>query len=227
MRSRPILAIAIIAIPFIALSIYLGFITEQPFLGNLLAELAGTGFGILVAVFLVDRIIREDRRAQWSKARNYVLGGIAAHLSDSMTDVLIYMPLLNHGPMTGITSGRDRPEQTFIPALEAMVQELRSVERNPPSDKQLSDYVIEWYENARWDLDQIQSVLTPMVLQSDPEKKLIDALLAFDKSRRALHNAIINHKLIVTDVAYPALIDLVLEASNLYDVIVDYWRPND
>jgi hypothetical protein len=226
MRSRPIFTIAFIAIPIVAISVYLGFKTEQPFLGNLLAELAGTGFGVLVAVFLVDRIIREDRRARWSKARNYILGGIAAHLSDSLVDVLIFMPLRNHRPMTGIISGRESPDPAFIPALNAMVAELRSIKQNPPKDKHLSDYVIEWYEHAKWDLDQIQSVLTPMVLQSDHEQKLIDALLEFDQARRALHSGIISHKLVVTDAAYPRLIDLALEAANLYDAIIEYWKPN-
>jgi hypothetical protein len=81
------------------------------------------------------------------------------------------------------------------------------------------------YDDAKWDLDQIQTVLTPWIIQSEAEQDLIDAMMTFDKGRRQLHDAIIGDKMVVTGTAYPELIEFIDVAADLYAVVSKYWKP--
>lgn len=103
--------------------------------------------------------------------------------------------------------------------------QLKTVTNSPSPTKHRSDYVVELYENSRWNLDQIQRVLTPLVIQSEADQELIDILMSFDMARRDLHNTIIRHKLIVTDAAFPALIKLMDMIADVYRIVAKYWRP--
>ena len=225
MRLRPIYAIGVVAFLVTAVSILVGFKVDQPFLSNLLSELAGIGLGVLVGVFLVDTWIRQDRQARWSRTRNYVLGAIASHLSDFAVDVLISMPIKDHRPMSAIIDGRNQPRPSTITAIKEVTAQLRSVTNSPSPAKHLSDYVVELYENTRWDLDQIQRVLTPLMIQSEVDQELIDVLMSFDMARRNLHNAVISHKLIVTDAAFPVLLELMDIVADVYRIVAKYWQP--
>jgi hypothetical protein len=215
----------VVAFLVTAVSILVGFKVDQPFLSNLLSELAGIGLGVIVGVYLVDAWIRQDRQVRWSKTRNYVLGSIASHLSDFSVDVLTYMPIKDHRPMSAIIDGRNQPNPSTISAIKEVSAQLRTVTNSPSPTKHRSDYVVELYENSRWDLDQIQRVLTPLVIQSEADQELIDILMSFDMARRDLHNDIISHKLIVTDAAFPALIKLMDMIADVYRIVAKYWRP--
>src|SRR5712692_6435562 len=131
MRKRPILAVAAVAIPVVIVSVLLGFKTQQPFLSNLLAGVACIGLGAMVGVFLVDRFVQYDRRAQWARSRNYVLSGIASHLSDAATDLFIFMPISDHRPMGLIIEGRSRPNPLTIEGFREVARQLKSVKRSP------------------------------------------------------------------------------------------------
>ncbi|MCK4394861.1 hypothetical protein KAX17_18335 [Candidatus Bipolaricaulota bacterium] len=225
---RPLGIVATIAVLIFAISLGLGFVFPNGFAGNLLAEFAGVGLSLLVGVFVVDRLISMQRQRQWARARKFVLSGIASHLSDAMTDLLIYIPTIqNHKPMGPIIDGRSNPSKETIDALKDIARQMVSNRSSGDPNKHLSDYAIEWYEHAKWDLDQIQNLLTPRAIDAQANQKLIDGLLAFDKARRDFHSAVISHRLVVTDAAYPALITLVDAAADLYSVLLEHWPPSD
>jgi hypothetical protein len=74
-------------------------------------------------------------------------------------------------------------------------------------------------------LDQIQTVLTPRVMQSSTDQELIDALIEFDDARRRLHNSIIGHKLICTQSVFPDVLSLVQSSEHLYQALCRSWEP--
>jgi len=225
-KKRPLILLVVIAIPVIFISGWLGFVwQQQPFLGNLMVSFVGIGLGTLVGIFLVDTLVKRDRWEKWSKSRNYILGAVASHLSDFMVTVLISMPIKDHRPMTAIIDGRSSPNPATVTAIRDVARMLRSIKESPSPDRHLSDYVVDLYEDTKWDLDQIQTVLTPWIIQSEADQELIDEMMTFDKARRELHNAIIGHKLIVTDAAYPALIELLDAVADLYVIVSKYWKP--
>jgi hypothetical protein len=182
--------------------------------------------GTLIGIFLVDTIVRQDRQERWSKSRNYVLGAIAAHLSDFSVEALISMPIKDHRLMTTIIDGRNTPNPATVTAIRKIASLLRDVNENSSSDRSLFDYVFDLYESVKWDLDQIQTVLTPWILQSEADQRIIDSMMIFDEARRQLHNAIIVDKLISTGAAYPTLIEFIDVVANLYDILSEHWNPS-
>jgi len=190
---------------------------------NLLAGFACAGLGVLVAIWVVDRYIRNTARMRWSRVDVLTYRAIAAHLCDAMVQLLIDTPVLrNLNPMTSIQEGRDRPDARTIEGLTALASMLRAVPN--PGNNDLSDAAIAYYEGGRWDLDQLCDSLLPRVIEYSDEQDLIDALIEFDSVRRALHTSIIAHKLVVTGGVFVHLAELVDASSNVYRSLLNHWR---
>jgi hypothetical protein len=227
MNRRPLI-LAIMAGAVLALgAAVLGRLIDPGFLSNLLAEVAGIGISICVGVLLVDKLIAADRRQQWNKVRTYTLGAIAAHLCDMGMEVCISFQDRAHGAMDKILSGRDSPHAETPLGFRVLAHGLRENQGAPGPDESPSDRTVGLYDHVKWDLDQIQAILIPRVIQSQGEQELVDALIEFDQARRSLHNAIISHKLLVTGSAYPALIDLVEASGRLYQTICGHWTERE
>ena len=136
------------------------------------------------------------------------------------------MPINDHRPMTAIIDGRDSPNPGTVTAIRKVASFLRNINESPSTDRSLSDYVFDLYDSVKWDLDQIQTVLTPWIIQSEADQEIIDAMMIFDESGRQLHNAIISDKMISTGAAYPALIEFIDAVANLYVILSKYWNPS-
>jgi len=83
---------------------------------------------------------------------------------------------------------------------------------------------VEFYEMERWDLDQIQTVLTPRLLESATDQKLIDALMEFDHAHRGLNTAILGHKVVITQAAFSHIPDLIAAAGHFYREMRPHWE---
>jgi hypothetical protein len=127
--------------------------------------------------------------------------------------------------MAPIIDGRNIPASNATKAMREVASQLRSIADGPSHEKSLSDYAVDSYDEIKWDLDQIQAVLTPWAIRSHADQIIVDALIQFDGVRRQFHNAIISHKLIVTGTPYPALVLLVEASADLYETISQSWHP--
>jgi len=103
---------------------------------------------------------------------------------------------------------------------------LRNQTDSKSKTRSLSDMTVEYYEMVKWDLEQIQAVLTPRLLESATDQKLIDALMEFDHAHRALYSAILGHKLVVTQSAYSRIPDLFAAAGRLYKEMLPHWEKS-
>lgn len=90
------------------------------------------------------------------------------------------------------------------------------------ADESPSDVAIQFYNVVRWDLDQIQDVLTPRVIESSTDQKLLDTLIEFDEARRELHHAIIAHQQVVTGGVFSNVLMLVEASINVYQAILEH-----
>ncbi len=225
---RPLKIIFVIALFAFVISLILGVVFPNGFVGNLLAEFAGVGLSTLVGVFVVDRLISQQERLKWARARKFILSSITSHLSDAMTDLFEYIPTIqNDKLMMAIIKARSSPSKETVQALKDIARQMDSNRGLGNPAIYLSDYAIEWYKHAKWDLNQIQSLLIPRAIDSQINQGLIDGLLAFDKAIRDFHSAAISHQHVVTDAAYPALINLVNSAADLYSVLSEHWPPSE
>lgn len=209
----------------IIVSLVVGFIMDpRDFLGNFLAEIAGIAIAILIGFLFVDKFVEHCKKLEWAKVRNLTLRAITAHLCDIASNFYIYFPIHDHRSMGVILEGRDCPSQNTIKGFKTLLNQLKSIKDSGDPEKSTSDISIEFYNAVKWDIDQIQSILTPRVIQSSGEQPLIDALIAFDDAHRELRNSIIAHKLVSTHSVFPNIILLVKRSGQLYKALFNYWN---
>ena len=188
---------------------------------NVLASLFSIALSLLIGYLLVDRFTDYVAERRWQKTRLHTLRAIAAHLCDMAS--LVYFHFATTSGLK-IWDGRDCPNPETPSDFAALVAELKPL-LSPSSDgKPSSDLAVEFYRNVRWDLDQIQMVLTPRVIQSSRNQALVDALVEFDDARRSLHTEIVAHELVVTHSVMPHVVRLMDVSGRLYGVVADEWR---
>ena len=202
------------------------FIDAKSFLENLLSETAGIFASIIIALLIVDRYTEHKKEQQWTKVRDLTYAALTAHLCDLVTEMFIYFPVDDHRPMMRIIEGRDQPNPATIPAMADLASQLRHLPSAVSKEKSTSDLTVEFYEAVKWDLDQVQDVLIPRVMQSSADQEIINALVEFDSARGELHNAIIVHKQVVTHGAFPAVVALLEQTQSLYGALCKKWKSS-
>ena len=187
-----------------------------------LVELAGIFLSFAIALLFIDNLVEHYRKQQWTKVRDYTFTDIASHLKSFVYEIP-YFFTSNDPELTIISPiSPANTHQEVAVNFQVLADELRKiVDKRDPG---INDTTVKYYEAAQWDLDQIQMVLTPRVIQSQAEQELIDVLIEFDQTRRHLQYMIIGHKLILSREAFPALISLVEVSGKLYSTLCKYWK---
>ncbi len=190
---------------------------------NLLAGVASIALGVPVAIWIVDRYIRYLGRSRWSRVEELTHRAIAAHLCDATVEALIGTSALrDHRPMALILGGRNRPDARAPEGMATVAGMLRDAPN--PSDNDVSDDVVRFYEENRWDLDELCDRLFSRVVEYSGEQDLIDALAALDVARRALHNSVVAQKTIAVGGIVSNLADFVDASADVYRTLLSHWK---
>jgi hypothetical protein len=128
--------------------------------------------------------------------------------------------------LDGISDGRNNLNPYTPRAFEKLADALAERGHNDfMVDSDLvsaSDIVVKNYKDYLWELNQIQLVLTPLVITSSSDQKLIDALIEFDEAHREFCIGIRAHKAVCTQEAWnPGMVELVRSSGRLYGVILN------
>jgi len=210
----------------VILSLILGFLFDwRGFLEGVLASIAFSGITIVIGLFFVDRLIEHRQEQQWARVRLLTYRGLAAYLCDIVTQAFIVYALDNAFEALGqMMEGRDYPSEEALPGFVHLAKALRKLEAQRDIHKpSLSDRAEQFYETVKWELEQVQTILTPRLLQSATDQKLIVALMEFDHANRALYSAIMAHKQVVRQSAFSYVTDLVVAAEHLYRELLPHW----
>jgi len=197
------------------------------FCGNLLAEVAGNASSILLGLLVIDWFLEYRRKREWAKVEEFTLSAIAVHLCEIAGSTFLHFPDLSPDAVEAIFTAHIKPlNPGTSQCFKDLLNELCSytLPMRVAREKSASDITIDYYKAVRWDLDQIQSVLTPRVMQGPANQALIDLLVEFDDSRRKLHHSIIAHKQASTGGAFCDVISLVESAGRLYQAIYEHLR---
>lgn len=209
----------------VVLNLFGGFLLDwRGFLEGALTSIAFSGITIIVGLFFVDRLIEYRQEQQWARVRLLTYRSLAAHLCDMASMTMIAFPYGDHRPAGRILEGRNEPREVAVAGFECLTDGLRNLTDSQSRTQSLSDMAVEFYEMVRWDLSQIQTVLTPRLLESATDQKLIDALMVLDHAHRALYSAILAHKLAITQSAYYHIPDLIAAAGHLYREMRSQWE---
>lgn len=214
-----------IIVVIIALSLFGGFVIDQQgFLEGFLTSLAFSGITIIVGLLLVDRLIEHRQGQQWARVRLITYRGLAAHLCDVASQAfVVYMLDDAVDALWQMQEGRSGPKKEALAGFDQLVGALRRLKEPRSNGLSLSDQAGDFYDEVKWELEQIQSVLTPRLLASDTDQKLVDTLMEFDHANRALYSAILAHKQAVTQSAFSFVPDLVAAAEHLYRELLPHW----
>lgn len=219
-----ILALLIIII----LTSIVGFIIEpKTFITNLLSGLSVLGTSIVVALLVVDKYIKYQKAKQWSIVRDYTLKTIAVHLCEIATCIFTHYPSIDPEMMIPIFEGHSLlPNQRTLQSFNWLLNKLYDYKlpQNIAINKSTSDIAIDYYKSVEWDLDQIQNILIPRVIQSSEDTSLINLLIEFDDARRELHHSIIAHEQVVTHSVFKNVISLIRCAERVYRAICEYYE---
>jgi hypothetical protein len=210
-------------------SITIGFaIDPLAFLGNFLAEVAGMALSILLGLVLVEWFIEHQRKLQWVRSQAFTLRAIAVHLCEIAGSIFLHYPGISLGAVEKLFKGHLLPPNSqSLKSFDLLLQDLRNLPEREYKHKSTSDVAVEYYDAIRWDLEQIQNVLTLRVLQSPADQVLIDRLIEFDFAHRELRHAIIGHQQAVTHSVFPKVIDVIETAKKVYAAITEYWSSQD
>jgi hypothetical protein len=219
--NRSLLKIAAVPIAFLVIGI-VGIILSLPS-SQLWFGLIFVAINIFVTVFLVDRLIKYRREQQWANVRSITLSAIVAHLCDIASDIYLEFSAakVDLSSLDRILKGRNTPNAATPDAFEEFADELSNIHKDIRGESP-STIVADFYKKIQWDLDQIQNVLTPLVITSSSEQRLIDALVSFNQTQRELINGIRSHQMAGTQEAFPALVALVRGSGRLYATMATY-----
>ena len=170
---------------------------------NLLAGFACTGVGVPVAIWIVDRYLKNVDRARWLRVDVLTYRAIAAHLCDAMVQLIIDTPALrNTGPMSLIQEGRDRPDTArskgcpnWQPRCVQCQIKGTTISPMPPLNT-----------TTTTNGTSINCAIACCRVSFNTQMSQTESIHSSDLDgvRRTLHNAIIGHKLVVTGGTYRA-----------------------
>jgi hypothetical protein len=173
----------------------------------------------------VDRYVHQQRQQQWAKVQEFTLRAIAVHLCEITGSLFLHYPGIDADAAMSIFEGHTTsPNAALLQPFDRLLDAIRQLPSAITREKSTSDIALDYYESVQWDLDQIQSVLIPRVMQSPVEQALIDRLVEFDSARRELHHAIIAHAQAVTHSVFPHVVTLIEAARRLYQEICPYFH---
>lgn len=197
-------------------------IDRQAFVDNIISEIVGLLISISVGLLVVDRYTNFYQSKQWHQVRNLTYKSIASHLCNIATQILTQFPIKDNRPLRALNDGRTIPSPDTIVAFDQLIGSLSNL-RAELSEKGLSDITGALYESIKWDLDQIQDILTPRVVQSSGDQEFINYLVEFDNSRQVLHNSVIAHVKMNTNDSFNRLSEMLILCRNLYAKLLERW----
>lgn len=220
---RPRKKLLWVSLALIGLVAFVGFwLNWRDFVVNLCAGVVCIFIGFILGKIILDRYAEEQRALQWQKVRGLTFMSLANHLYDIAQEAAIFCGI--HFPQgensSALEQGRDYPNFAVAKAMLALCSKMQSLPgADDPGDNKLSDVAVEFYQDVRWNLDEVSNVLLPRVVQSTHEQQVVDSITEFDRARLKLHNAAFVHKRIVIGGIFPDMVNLIKGAHNLYSVL--------
>jgi len=200
-------------------------VNPDGYLGNLLAEVTGLSLSVLVGIVVVDWFVEYVRRRQWAKSNAHTLRAIAVHLCEIAGSTFLHFPGVDPDAVMKLFEGHILPpNRETLESFDCLLAELRDLPDEHYQEKSTSDVAVEFYEAIQWDLEQIQNVLTPRILQGPTDQSIADGLVEFDNAQRELRHSIIAHQQAVTHGVFQHVLTLVEAAKKVYALVLGYWE---
>jgi hypothetical protein len=181
---------AVLTLFLMGVLVIAGLATDRgAFLSNVVAELVGIALGVLVALFLVDRVAAARKRDRWLRVRQQTLDAIFAHITDLTRKCLLHTPVGDqvepHWVASWLSLGGERPTAAATGVLRSLAAGLRD------RADEMSAAQVPGVANSRVALDevaphvaQVRDMLVPRLIDFDGVPELVERLLAMTDAER-------------------------------------------
>lgn len=208
----------------ILLSTIIGIMLDfQAFTSNIISEIVGLLISIVVGLFVVDKYTSFYQAKQWNQVRSLTYKSIASHLCEISIQTIIIFPVKDNRPIRALNVGRFKPNHDTILAMDQVIDEIRQISIKLDT-KSATDFPYNLYEVIEWDLDQIQDILIPRVVQSSDDQEFINMLIELDSSRESLYTSVISRNKVTANEGLNNVIKLLELCRGIYSKLFERWK---
>lgn len=222
--ERRLILILLLGLPTLTVFFAAVIYTIDPvgYVSQLTAECFGSLIALIATVTLVEWYLVSRRGKQWERVKSLTVNAIGNQLCEVASDYYRSFKLNETKYVDTILNCQNVPNPETLNDYGDFVERARRLPGRANDGKPVADAAVKFYEEATWNLDQIQTILTPRVLQSTSDTKLIDALVHHDEARRQLHLAVMRYsKGLTANSVYPKVVSLLESNRDLYQVLCE------
>jgi hypothetical protein len=212
--------LSIIGIPVVVIIVALYFeykIDPKTIPKSLLDIIIGTAIAFVVTFLVVNKVIDNTEQKKWIKVRNITYSQLIDRICDISASCTMFYRISIRDKWA-LIKDRFPPNDKTLSAFNDLIQDLNKHNINgkiPVTYNEGDDEAdTKFYEEVKFDLDHIQIVLIPRVIQGHGEQELIDALVAFESAGNKLR-----HDVFDRHTCFPQVVSLIEKAHIVYETI--------
>lgn len=196
--------------------------SPETFLQTIRSTVVGIATGVLVTLLVVNSVIEHREQKKWKTVRNTTYSQLInqiCHISASCTGFY----RIGIRDKWELVNGTFPPNNKTLSAFDGLIRDLNkhNINGNIPITYNVKGHDAEekFYEDVKYNLDHIQMVLIPRVIQGHGEQELIDALVMFESAGNKLGDEVLlNHT------CFPAVVSLIEKGRIVYETIYNNWN---
>lgn len=167
----------------------------------MLKTLRATLIGILITIgitsIVVNKVIEYTEQKKWKKVRNITYSQLVDRICDISASCTMFYRISNRDKWA-LIKDRFPPNNKTLSAFNDLIQDLNkhNINGKIPATYNEGDHGadMKFYEDVKFDLDHIQIVLIPRIIQGRGEQEIVDALVAFESAGNKLrHEVFLNY----------------------------------
>jgi len=182
----------------------------------------GIAIAIIVTFLVVNKVIEQREQQRWEKVRNITCSQLVNNICNISASCTMFYRI-SIGDKWGLVKDPFPPNNKTLSAFNDLIQDLNkhNINRNIPPTYNKGDVGadMKFYEYVKFNLDHIQMVLTPRMIQGRGEQELVDALVEFESAGNKLRDEVF-----LNYTCFPQVVSLIEKARIVYETIYNDWN---
>ena len=187
------------------------------------AIMTGLGLAALLTILLLNPIADLVRRRQWREARIIIYNVVRNHVCDIADKAYLYMQIGNKKDRKLINFGRGMPMFETAMGLSHLITDMKNVRRRSYGEDEFPRKSMQYYESIKWNIEQMQMVVIPRVLQFSVDEEVVESLIGFDDACRRLMKSAVGQGESADYKMYVNMINMVEAAAEVYNITYGKW----
>ena len=191
-------------------------------LQSLRNAIIGIAITIVVTFLVVNKVIEYREQKRWEKVRNITCSQLVNKICNISASCTMFYRISIRDKWELIKDPFP-PNNKTLPAFNDLIRDLNkhNINGNIPAIYNEGDHGadMKFYEHVKFDLDHIQIILIPRIIQGRGEQELVDALVAFESAGNKLRDEVF-----LNYTCFPQVVSLIEKARIVYETIYNNWN---